>query len=224
VDQSRLRAHLARSIDSTLLDAWASPPQIERVAEEACRLRVAAVCVLPFHVSRAAAVVAGTKVAVAAAISFPSGGAPPEAKALEAGFARGEGATELDIVVNLGAVRAGAWHVLAEEIRAVRAAAPGCLTKWIVEQGAIDLEELRRAVSVIVAEGGDFVKNATGCGPSGATVAGIFTLRNLAPSLGVKAAGGIRTRRQAWALLAAGANRIGTSAAAAILDDPERAG
>ncbi|MEK7315934.1 MAG: 2-deoxyribose-5-phosphate aldolase, partial [Candidatus Eisenbacteria bacterium] len=81
---------------------------------------------------RAAAIVAGTGVAVAAAIAFPSGGAVPAAKAAEAAAAREDGATELDIVANLGAIRAGAWDVLAAEVRAVGAAAPGCLTKWIV--------------------------------------------------------------------------------------------
>ncbi|MEK7347992.1 MAG: hypothetical protein AABZ94_03905 [Candidatus Eisenbacteria bacterium] len=164
-----LLTRLARSIDATLLTAWATPGEIERVAEEACRLRVAAVCILPFHTRRAAAIVAGTGVAV-------------------------------------------------------RAAAPGCLTKWIVEQDALDPAELRRAVLVIGAEGGDFVKNATGYGPGGASVAGIRLLRSLAGTMGVKASGGIRKRDQALALLDAGADRIGTSAAAAILGAPERRG
>ncbi len=162
--------------------------------------------------------------AVAAAIAFPSGGANPAAKAVEAAAARDEGATELDIVANLGAIRAGAWDVLAAEVRAVAAAAPGCLTKWIVEQDAIDPEELRRAITMIGSEGGDYVKNATGYGPGGASVAGIRLLRSLAGTMGVKAAGGIRTRDQALALLDAGADRIGTSAAAAILGDLARRG
>ncbi len=162
--------------------------------------------------------------AVAAAIAFPSGGANPAAKAVEAAAARDEGATELDIVANLGAIRAGAWDVLAAEVRAVAAAAPGCLTKWIVEQDSLDPEELRRAISMIGSEGGDYVKNATGYGPGGASVAGIRLLRSLAGTMGVKASGGIRTRNQALALLDAGADRIGTSAAAAILGDLARRG
>ncbi len=219
-----LLTRLARAIDATLLTAWATPGEIERVAEEACRLRVAAVCILPFHARRAAAIVAGTGVAVAAAIAFPLGGAPAAAKAAEAAAAVEDGATELDIVANLGAIRAGAWDVLAAEVRAVRAAAPGCMTKWIVEQDALDPAELRRAVSVIGAEGGDFVKNATGYGPGGASVEGIRLLRSLAGAMGVKASGGIRKREHALALLDAGADRIGTSAAAAILGAPERRG
>lgn len=210
---------LARAVDATLLTAWATPGEIERLAEDACRLHVAAVCVLPFHARRVAAIVAGSGVAVAAAIAFPSGGAPPAAKACEAAAAREEGAGELDLVANLGAIRAGAWDVLASEVRAVREAAPGCLTKWIVEQDALTEEELRRAVAVVEAEGGDFVKNATGYGPGGASVAGIRLLRSLAGAMGVKAAGGIRRRELAFALLDAGADRIGTSVPAALLGE-----
>jgi deoxyribose-phosphate aldolase len=209
---------LASAVDATLLTAWATPEEIERLAKEACRLRVAAVCVLPFHVRRVAAIVSGSGVAVAAAIAFPSGGAPPAVKASEAAAAREEGAGELDVVANLGAIRAGAWDVLAAEVRAVREAAPGCLTKWIIEQDAISEDEVRRAVAVIGAEGGDFVKNATGYGPGGASVAGIRLLRSLAGTMGVKAAGGIRRRELALALLDAGADRIGTSAPAALLE------
>jgi len=216
VDESRL-IRLARAVDATILTAWATPAEIERVAEEACRFRVAAVCVLPFHARRVASIVAGSGVAVAAAIAFPFGGAPPAAKAAEAAEAREEGATELDVVVNLGAIRAGAWDVVAAEVRAVRGAAPGCLTKWIVEQDALTPEELRLAVTTIGAEGGDFVKNATGFGPGGASVAGIRLLRSLAGTMGVKASGGIRRRDLALALLDAGADRIGTSVAAALL-------
>lgn len=215
--EPRTLTRLARAIDATLLTAWASPGDVERLAEEACRLEVAAVCILPFHVRRAATIVAGTDVRIAAAIAFPSGGAPPAAKALEAAEAERDGALELDLVANLGAIRGGAWDLLAAEVKAVRAAAPRCLTKWIVEQDALTGEELRRAVAVIGDAGGDFVKNATGYGPGGATVAGIRLLRSLAGTMGVKAAGGIRTREQAQALLDAGADRIGTSAPAAIV-------
>jgi deoxyribose-phosphate aldolase len=214
---------LARAIDATLLAAWAAPGEIDALTDEACRLQVAAVCILPFHVRRAAAMAAGSGVAVAAAIAFPSGGAPPEAKALEAAAAARDGATELDVVANLGAIRAAAWDVLAAEVRGVRAAAPGLLTKWIVEQDALPPDDLRRAVAVIGDAGGDYVKNATGYGPGGASVEGIRLLRSLAGTMGVKAAGGIRRREQALALLEAGADRIGTSAAAAILAGGEGA-
>jgi deoxyribose-phosphate aldolase len=205
-------------VDATILVPWAAPSEVRRVAEEACRLRVAAVCVLPYHVRACAAVAAGTGVAVAAAISFPAGGAPPAVKAAEAAAAARDGAQELDLVINLGAARAGDWATVEEEVRLVAEASPGLLTKWIVEQDALAAGDVRRAVAAIADGGGGCVKNATGTGPGGATVEGIRALRALAGPLLVKASGGIRRRAQALALLEAGADRIGTSAAAAILE------
>jgi deoxyribose-phosphate aldolase len=210
-------SRLAASLDATILVPWATPAEIERVAEEGCRLRTAAICVLPFHVRRCASLAAGTAVAIAAAVSFPAGGAPPDVKAAEAAAAVADGARELDLVVNLGAARAGAWGIVEREVRAVRDACPDVLTKWIVEMDALSPQEWRRAVATVADQGGSFVKNATGAGPGGATVAGIRALRAAAGTLGVKAAGGIRTRAQALALLEAGADRIGTSVPAAVL-------
>jgi deoxyribose-phosphate aldolase len=210
-------SRLAGAVDATLLVPWATPAEVERVAEEGCRFCVAAICVLPYHVRRCAAVAVGTPVAIAAAISFPTGGAPAAAKALEAAAAVASGARELDLVVNLGAARAGAWSVLEDEVRAVREACPGVLTKWIVEMDAVTEAEWRRAVRAVADGGGDFVKNATGTGPGGASVPGIRALRAAAGTMGVKAAGGIRSRAFALSLLEAGADRIGTSAVAALL-------
>jgi deoxyribose-phosphate aldolase len=208
---------LARMLDSTLLTPWATPGEVRATCEEACALEVAAVCVLPFHVPAAAAITAGTRVAVAAAIAFPTGAAHPAAKAVEAGDAASSGARELDVVLNLGAIRAGAWDVVDAEISAVRRAAPDRLTKWILECAALTPEEIRRAVLAVLDGGGDFVKTSTGYGPGGATVSDVRLLRSLAGSMGVKASGGIRTREFALELRDAGANRIGTSAARAIL-------
>ncbi len=211
-----LLSRLAGKVDATLLVPWATPAEVERVAEEGCGLGVAAICVLPYHVRRCAAITAGTPVAVAAAISFPTGGAPPDVKAIEAAAAVSDGARELDLVVNLGAVRAGDWSLVEQEVRAVRDSCPGILTKWIVEMDALREAEWKRAVRVVEEGGGDFVKNATGTGPGGASVAGIRALRAAAGGMGVKAAGGIRTRAAALALLEAGANRIGTSVASTV--------
>jgi deoxyribose-phosphate aldolase len=208
---------LARAIDATLLTPWASPAEVGALCEEACALQVAAVCVLPFHVRRAAAIVTGTRVAVAAAISFPSGGAPPRAKAEEARDAAASGARELDLVLNLAAIRAGDWDVVAADVEAVRRAAPECLTKWIVECGVLSADEIRRAVAMVGDGGGDYVKTSTGYGPRGASLEDVALLRSLAGAMGVKASGGIRTRDFARALLEAGADRIGTSVAGAIL-------
>jgi deoxyribose-phosphate aldolase len=204
-------------LDSTLLTPWATPAEVRAMCEDACALEVAAVCVLPFHVPAAASITAGTQVAVAAAIGFPAGGGSPAAKAVEARDTSSSGARELDVVLNLGAIRAGAWDVVDAEISAVRRAAPDRLTKWILECAALTPDEIRRAVLAVLDGGGDFVKTSTGYGPGGATVSDVKLLRSLAGPMGVKASGGIRTREFALELRDAGANRIGTSVARAIL-------
>jgi len=208
---------LARAIDATLLTPWARPGEIRALCEEACALQVAAVCVLPFHVPLAASVLAGTSLRVAAAVAFPGGDASPGAKALDARRAAEGGATELDVVLNLPAIRAGAWDVVEAELRAARAAAPGATLKWIVETAALSPEEIRCAVLLAGECDADFVKTSTGYGPGGATVEAVRLLRSLAGRMGVKAAGGIRTRAFALELLAAGADRLGTSAPRALL-------
>jgi len=209
---------LAARVDATLLAPWAEPPEIEALCAEAARLEAAAVCVLPYHVGRARDALRGTRVRVAAAIAFPFGGAPPGAKAAEAAASAEAGAEELDIVANLAALKAGDWATLEAEVRAVRAAAPGRLAKWILECGALAEPEIRRAVPVVADAGGDFVKTSTGYGPGGATVEQVRLLRALAGAMGVKASGGIATRAQALALVAAGADRIGTSRARAVIE------
>lgn len=212
-EASRLRS----AVDATLLTPWARPAEVRALCEEACALRVAAVCLLPHHVPLARAVTAGTRVRVAAVVAFPGGSALPAAKALEARLAVSAGAEELDAVMNLAAARAGAWDVVAEELRTVREAAPEATLKWILETAALDEGEIRRAVSLASDARADFVKTSTGYGPGGATVEGVRLLRSLAGTMGVKAAGGIRTRAFALELLAAGASRIGTSAPRAVL-------
>lgn len=217
-----LPGRIAAAIDATLLTPWARPDEVERLCETACALEVAAVCVLPHHVPRARAVTAGTRVRVAAVGAFPGGSAPPAAKALEARLTAAAGAEELDVVLNLAAVRSGAWEVVAEELRAVRAAVPGTTLKWILETAALDEAEIRRAVALAGETGADFVKTSTGFGPGGATVADVRLLRSLAGPMGVKAAGGIRSRAFALELLAAGADRIGTSVPRAVLAGEDR--
>jgi deoxyribose-phosphate aldolase len=211
-------ASLAATIDATILTPWARPDEVRALCEEACALQVAAVCVLPFHVPLARGIVAGTRVRVAAVVAFPGGSAPADAKALEARRAVEAGAGELDAVLNLAAIRAGAWSAVAEELRAVRAAAPHAVLKWIVETAALEEPEIRTAVRMAGESGADFVKTSTGFGPGGATVAAVRLLRALAGAMGVKAAGGIRTRAFALELLAAGAERIGTSAPRAVVE------
>jgi deoxyribose-phosphate aldolase len=191
---------------------------VQALCEEARALRVAAVCILPFHAALARPLLAGSGVRVACVVAFPGGSAPPDAKALEARRAAETGAEELDAVLNLAAIRAGAWEVVEEELRAVRAAAPCAVLKWIVETAALEEAEIRQAVGLAAAAGADYVKTSTGYGPGGATIASVRLLRSLAGPMGVKAAGGIRTRAFALELVEAGADRIGTSAPRAVLE------
>jgi deoxyribose-phosphate aldolase len=216
-DPRRVPDRLAAAIDATLLTPWATTEAVRALCEEACALRVQAVCVLPYHLPVAREVIQGTRVRLAAVAAFPGGSAPPEAKALEARLAVASGAVELDVVANLAAIRAGDWETVTSDMRAVRAAAPEATLKWILETAALTEVEIGRAVGLALETGADFVKTSTGFGPGGATVEGVRLLRSLAGPMGVKAAGGIRTRAFALALLSAGADRIGTSAPGALL-------
>jgi deoxyribose-phosphate aldolase len=210
-------AGLAAAIDATLLVPWAGPEEARALCDDACALEVASVCVLPRHVPLARAALLGTRVRVGTVAAFPGGSAPPAAKALEARLAAEAGAEELDVVVNLAAIREGAWDVVAEELRAVRRAAPSVTLKWILETAALDEAEIRRTAVLAGEADADYVKTSTGFGPGGATVEAVRLLRSVAGTMGVKASGGIRTRGFALELLRAGASRIGTSAPRALI-------
>ena len=145
---------------------------------------------------------------------FPFGADPKEGKASAAARAVGDGASEVDIVLNLGALKSGDTKEVAADVAAVRAAIPGRVLKVILETGLFDRGEIERAARICIAEGADFLKTCTGYGPRGATVEDVEILR---PFGRVKASAGIRTLAQAAALVEAGADRLGTSATAAIL-------
>jgi deoxyribose-phosphate aldolase len=170
-------------------------------------------------VARAARAVSG-KVAVACVVAFPHGASVQEIKAAEAARARADGATELDVVANLGAIRAGEDARLRDEIAAIAQAAQGVAIKVILESALWPAERLAAAARAAVAGGAAFVKTSTGFNGGGATEDAVRTLRAaVGPTVGVKASGGIRTRAQALALQAAGANRLGASASVAIVTD-----
>jgi deoxyribose-phosphate aldolase len=144
---------------------------------------------------------------------FPLGADRAEVKARAAALAADDGASEVDMVVNVGVLKSGDHAAFAADVRAVRRAFAGTL-KAILETGLLDAAQAEAAARIAVAEGADFLKTSTGFGPRGATVEDVLLLRRFGR---VKAAGGIRTRAQAVALVAAGAERLGTSATAAIL-------
>ncbi|WP_436793129.1 deoxyribose-phosphate aldolase [Actinospongicola halichondriae] len=214
------RLAVASMIDHTLLAPEAVMADLDRLCDDGRALGVAAVCVHPRHVSHVVARLGGA-VPVAAVVGFPSGAHRSDVKAFEAAHAVEDGATELDMVIALGAALDGRWAAVASDIAAVRAAAPAPIVlKVIVESAALDDEALVRACQVAVNAGADFVKTSTGFHPTGgATIGAVRSMRAaVGPDIGVKASGGIRDAATALAMIEAGASRIGASASAAILD------
>jgi len=217
------RPGLAAALEPTLLSPTATGDEVDRLCAFAAHHRVAAVCVAPTWLARAAAGLRATPVAVSTVVGFPLGANLGTTKLHEASECVRLGADELDVVVNLGAVRAGDGAVVAGELRSICAVAhaAGARVKAILELPVLDEAEVRRAAAWALEAGVDFLKTATGYGPDArpATPGDVALLRGLAPAgVGIKAAGGIRSAAAAMALLAAGADRIGTSAAAAILE------
>jgi deoxyribose-phosphate aldolase len=211
---------IASYIDLTLLKPEATAADIVGLCEEAHAVGAAAVCVNGAWVRAAADRLDGTAVRVAATVAFPLGAEASEVKAAEARCAVGDGAHELDMVLALGLAKAGAWDQVTSDIRAVVDAVPHPTVKVIIESAALAGDELERACAAAVAAGAAFVKTSTGFHPAGgATVEAVRRMRAcVGPRFGVKASGGIRTAEQALALLAAGANRLGTSSLAGLRD------
>lgn len=215
------RTAVARMIDHTLLAPEATSERIRALCDEARELAVGAVCVSPNHVATASAALRGSSIGLASVVGFPSGAHRAEVKAAEAAAAVADGATELDMVVPLGAVVAGEWDVVEEHVRAVRGVAPDpVVLKVIVESAALDDAQLDRVCAVAVAAGADYVKTSTGFHPTGgATTDAVRRMRAAVGwDIGVKASGGIRDAATALAMIEAGATRIGASASATILD------
>lgn len=211
-------ADLARTIDHTLLKPDATAAQIDRLCDEARAHDFAAVCVNPCWVARCAARLRGSRVAVCTVIGFPLGANETTVKAEEARRALAAGAAEVDMVVNLGALKGGDQAAVQDDIAAVRAAAAGATLKVIIETALLTDAEKTTVCRLAVAAGADFVKTSTGFAAGGATAADVALMRAaVGPECGVKASGGIRDRAAALAMLAAGADRLGTSAGVAIV-------
>lgn len=213
---------LAATIDHTLLKPEATRADIVRLCREAREYSFAAVCVNPVWVEEAARHLEGSSVMVATVIGFPLGASTTAAKVFEARDALQAGARELDMVVALGLLKGGEDQNAQEDVAAVVevARAHRAAVKVILETGLLTEEEKTRAAHLSVAAGASFLKTSTGFMGTGATVEDVALLRRLAPpSVGVKASGGIRTFAQARAMLAAGANRLGTSSGVAIMEE-----
>lgn len=207
-----------RHLESTLLRANATAEEIDRLCDEAAALSMLGVCVMPGWVRRAARRLDGRAMVVSVA-GFPLGSTTTSVKVAEACGALDVGAAEVDMVMNVGALLSGDGRLVGADIESVAVAchARGARLKVILELGYLTEDQKREACTLAVAAGADFVKTSTGFGAGGATVDDVKLLRHLAPAaVGVKAAGGIRDLEAALVMLAAGADRIGTSAGGAI--------
>jgi deoxyribose-phosphate aldolase len=214
------REQVAALVDHTLLKPEATAAEVAAVAAEAAALGAYAVCVSPSMVPNANT----TGVRVAAVAGFPSGKHLPEMKAREAALAVASGASEIDMVIDIGAAVAGDVDAVRSEIAAVRAAIPSAVLKVIVESAALltlaDEQTLADVCRAAEDSGADFVKTSTGFHPAGgASVAAVALMADaVGGRLGVKASGGIRTAADALAMLDAGATRLGLSGTRAVLD------
>jgi len=213
-----------RLIDHTNLKADATRADLERLCNEALEHNFIAVCVNPARVELCAKMLAGSSTRVATVAGFPLGASLPEVKAFEAARAIERGAQEIDMVINIGALLDGDEKAVAADIRAVREACGGdVLVKVIIETCYLSDAQKRTACRIALREGADFVKTSTGLGyaasgGAGATADDVKLMRRVVgPEIGVKAAGGIRDAATFWTMVRAGANRIGTSAAVAIM-------
>jgi len=212
---------LAPYLDHTLLAADASARQIDALCDEAREHGFASVCVHGCWVARCAERLADSAVAVCSVVAFPLGAMASAAKAAEAAGCVADGAREVDVVLNLGALRSGDQDLVRADLTGVAEVchAGGALLKVILETGVLDREEKVLACRLALEAGADFVKTSTGFGPGGATVEDVALLRAcVGPEWGVKASGGIRDADRARAMIAAGATRIGTSGSVAIVE------
>jgi len=214
---------IARAVDHTLLKPNATQEEVAKLCEEAKQYCFASVCVNPTYVALCARLLRGSGVKVCTVIGFPLGSTTPTVKAIEARDAIANGADEIDMVLNVGALKSGNDGAVFDDIKAVREATRGKVLKVILETALLSKDEKIRACLLSKKAGADFVKTSTGFSSGGATVEDIRLMREtVGPLMGVKASGGIRDTATAQAMIGAGATRLGTSASVAIVS-PEGA-
>jgi len=214
---------IAKMIDHTLLKPDATQQEIAQLCFEAKKYGFASVCVNPTWVSLCAELLKGSPVKVCTVIGFPLGATSSEAKAFETETAIRQGATEIDMVINIGALKARDMDTVARDIRGVvkAAHAHGIIVKVIIETVLLTDEEKTLASLVSKEAGADFVKTSTGFAGGGATVHDVELMRKaVGPEMGVKASGGVRTYEDAASMIKAGATRIGASAGVKIIQGP----
>lgn len=211
--------NIAGMIDHTLLKADATKNQIEKLCEEAREYQFASVCVNPTWVATASKLLQNSNVKVCTVIGFPLGATTSETKGFEAKDAIEKGAQEVDMVINIGALKDGNDELVEKDIRTVVDAARGkALTKVIIETSLLTEEEKVKACQLAVKAGADYVKTSTGFSAGGATIEDIALMRKtVGPDIGVKASGGVRNTEDTQKMVEAGATRIGASAGVAIV-------
>ncbi|MCF7805676.1 MAG: deoxyribose-phosphate aldolase [Candidatus Marinimicrobia bacterium] len=211
-------AALAGIIDHTILKPEATPEQVRQICEEAKEYKFASVCVNPSFVDLCVKALGGSKIPVASVVGFPLGANTGHLKAGEAREAATDGASELDMVINIGHLKAGDYAYVQDDIAAVVEAAPNCIVKVILETCLLTDEE--KAIASLLAKevGADYVKTSTGFSSGGATVHDVALMRyTVGTDMGVKASGGIRTAEDAIQMVRAGASRIGASSGVQII-------
>lgn len=213
-------ARLAAMIDHTILKPEATVPEIEKLCHEAAHYGFASVCINPSHVALCTSLLEDSRVAVCTVVGFPLGATTTGTKVFETEEAIRNGAREIDMVIAVGMLKSDNDAYVRADINAVACAchAAGAMLKVILETALLTDGEKRRACTLAKNAGADFVKTSTGFAKAGATAADVALLRSVVgPSMGVKAAGGIRTREDALAMISAGASRIGASASLTII-------
>ena len=209
----------AAMIDHTLLKADATRDQITKLCEEAKQYGFASVCVNPTWVKYAAELLEGAESVVCTVIGFPLGANTPAVKAFETKDAIANGAGEIDMVINIGAMKNGEFDLVREDIKAVVDAANGTLVKVIIETSLLTDEEKVKACELAALAGADFVKTSTGFSTGGATAEDIALMRKtVGPEIGVKASGGVRSLEDMKLMVENGATRIGASSGVAIMN------
>jgi deoxyribose-phosphate aldolase len=220
VDQRELE-RIAGLIDHTLLKPEASREEIRKLCEEAARFGFASVCVNPWNVAFAAELLRGTKVKVCTVVGFPLGATLPQVKSYEAEEAIKQGAQEIDMVINIGALKSVQDEIVEADIRGVVEASHrgGAICKVILETVLLTNDEKVRASMLSKKAGADFVKTSTGFSTAGATAEDVALMRSVVGSeIGVKAAGGVRSFDDLTKMVRAGATRVGASASVKIMD------
>lgn len=207
----------AKLFDHTILKADAGREAVRKICEEAREYGFMSVCVNSFYTAFAAQQLKGTEVKVCTVVGFPLGQMSTRAKAAEAEIAVNDGAQEIDMVINVGALKDGLYDVVRSDIKTVKEACGDALLKVIIETCLLTDEEKVKACELAGEAGADFVKTSTGFSTGGATAADVALMRETVGNrMGVKASGGIRDKETAEAMVRAGASRLGTSATIAI--------